>query len=97
MATTFSRELVHKVATLGRLKLSEPEVAAMSSQLGAILDYIAQLESVDTSNVEPLAHCLPITNVFRPDELVPGLTPDDALANAPKRVADFYSVPAILD
>lgn len=93
----FSLDDVRKVALLGRLALSEDEIEQMSHQLGAILDYVQQLQQVDTAGVEPLAHCLSVQNVFRDDEVRPSLSPDEALANAPKRVGDFYSVPAILE
>ena len=57
----------------------------------------AQLRQVDTEGVEPLAHALPVQNVFRPDEPAPSLPADEALANAPDRRGPFYSVPAVLD
>ena len=90
-------DTVKKVATLGRLTLAPAEQERMRVQLGAILDYVEKLRAVDTAGVEPMAHCLPIQNVFRDD--VPGvsLPVDAALANAPKRVGDFYSVPPVLD
>jgi aspartyl-tRNA(Asn)/glutamyl-tRNA(Gln) amidotransferase subunit C len=93
----FDRQTVVKVANLGRLKLSDAEIDQMSHQLGAILDYIEQLKSVNTDGVEPLAHPLPINNVFRDDVLAASLPVDQALANAPKRVGDFYAVPAIFE
>ncbi|MFO0948795.1 MAG: Asp-tRNA(Asn)/Glu-tRNA(Gln) amidotransferase subunit GatC [Planctomycetota bacterium] len=93
----FSREQVAKVASLARLHLTEEETGRMSHDLGAILEYVDQLNEVDTSGIEPLAHCLPIQNIFREDEVRPSLPVDEALANAPKRSGDFYSVPPILD
>jgi aspartyl-tRNA(Asn)/glutamyl-tRNA(Gln) amidotransferase subunit C len=93
----FSRDDVEKIALLARLKLSDAEVDQMSHQLGAILDYIEQLQEVNTDGVEPLAHCLPVQNVFREDLVHQSLTPDQALANAPKRVDDFFSVPAVFE
>ena len=92
-----TRDEVKKVALLARLRLTDDELVAMSGQLGAVLDYVAQLAEVDTTNVEPLAHCLPIQNAFRADQLQPSLSADQALANAPKRAGDFFAVPAILD
>lgn len=93
----FTREQVVKIADLGRLHLTESEIESMSKQLTAILGFFDQLEAIDTEGIEPMAHCLPIQNVFREDEKKPGLPPDEALANAPKRVGDFFSVPPILD
>ena len=62
-----------------------------------VLDYMQQLQAVNTDGVEPLAHPLPVQNIFRDDEPVPSLPVDEALANAPRRIGDFYGVPAVLD
>jgi aspartyl-tRNA(Asn)/glutamyl-tRNA(Gln) amidotransferase subunit C len=94
---TFSPEVVRKVAHLARLRLTDAEQAALASQLGAILSYVEQLQQVDTTGVEPLAHGMPSHNRFRVDQRQPSFSPDEILANAPKRAGDFYSVPAILD
>jgi aspartyl-tRNA(Asn)/glutamyl-tRNA(Gln) amidotransferase subunit C len=85
------------IAHLARLELPEAELAAMARQLSDILDSMRQLEQLDTSGVEPLAHPLPLQNVFRADEPAPSLTPDEALANAPRRIGDYYGVPAVFD
>lgn len=92
-----TREQVQKVATLGRLKLSEVEIEQMTAQLGSILGYIEQLNELDTTGIEPMAHPLPMQNVFREDELTDSLSVEEALANAPKKAGDFYAVPAILE
>lgn len=96
MAERLSESDVRHVAKLARLKCSEEEIHLFTEQLGAVLDYVAQLEEVDTHDVEPLAHCLPVNNVFRED--VPGasLSNDEALANAPQRDGEFFAVPKIL-
>jgi aspartyl-tRNA(Asn)/glutamyl-tRNA(Gln) amidotransferase subunit C len=88
---------VNAVAHLARLELTDAERATMTRQLGAILDYVEQLRQVNTDGVEPLAHPLPIHNVFREDEPAPSLPVDVALANAPNRKDNFFSVPAVLD
>ena len=87
---------VRHVARLARLRLEDQEVDAMSSQLGAILDYFAQLDQADTAGVLPAAHPLPLCNVTRADEIKPGLPLDEALANAPQRDGDFFRVPKIV-
>jgi aspartyl-tRNA(Asn)/glutamyl-tRNA(Gln) amidotransferase subunit C len=94
---SLTAEQVRWVAKLARLELSDSEREAMTRQLGRIVDYVAQLQQVDTEGVEPLAHALDVSNVFRLDESAPSLPVDEALANAPKRSGDFYSVPAVLD
>jgi aspartyl-tRNA(Asn)/glutamyl-tRNA(Gln) amidotransferase subunit C len=90
-------EQVRWVAHLARLGLSDAEVTTMTRQLGAILDYVNQLHQVKTDGIEPLAHPLPIHNVFREDELAPSLSADAALANAPDRRGEFFGVPAVLE
>ena len=88
---------VRWVAHLARLELTETEVEQMARQLTKIIDYVTQLSQVDTEIVEPLAHPLPIQNVFREDAPAPSLPVDAALANAPDRRGNFYGVPAVLD
>lgn len=94
---SLTAEQVRWVAHLAQLELSDAELPAMTAQLSAILDYVNQLQQVNTEGVEPMAHPLPVQNVFRADELKPSLAVDAALANAPERHEDFYSVPAVLD
>jgi aspartyl-tRNA(Asn)/glutamyl-tRNA(Gln) amidotransferase subunit C len=94
---SLSLDDVAKVAKLARLELSADDLARMQSQLSAILDYVAQLNELNTEGVEPLAHPLPIENVFRPDEPIPSLSPDAALQNAPNRMGDYFGVPAVFD
>jgi aspartyl-tRNA(Asn)/glutamyl-tRNA(Gln) amidotransferase subunit C len=88
---------VRWIAQLARLELSEADLETMTRQLRAIMDYVGQLEQVPTDGVEPLAHPLPVHNVFRPDEPAPSLPVEEALANAPQRREGFYVVPAVLE
>jgi aspartyl-tRNA(Asn)/glutamyl-tRNA(Gln) amidotransferase subunit C len=90
-------EDVRWVAHLARLELTDAELETMTRQLSAIVDYVAQLQGVNTDGIEPLAHALPVENVFRADEPRPSLPVAEALANAPDRRGDFYRVPAVLD
>ena len=94
---SLSLEDVAKVAKLARLELGADDLARMQTQLSAILDYVDQLNELNTDGVEPLAHPLPIENVFRPDEPAPSLCPDAALQNAPHRVNNYFGVPAVFD
>jgi aspartyl-tRNA(Asn)/glutamyl-tRNA(Gln) amidotransferase subunit C len=94
---SLAAEQVRWVAHLARLELSDAELTSMTRELGAILEYVDQLQKIDTRGVEPLAHPLPIHNVFREDEPAPSLGVDEALANAPDRQGDFYGVPAVLE
>lgn len=88
---------VEHVARLARLDLSEPEKERMRSQLDAILTYIDKLRRLNTDNVEPTSHAIPMLNVMREDEVRPGLPPGAMLANAPEREGDFVRVPRIIE
>lgn len=88
---------VRWVAHLARLEFSSEDVALFTEQLSRIVDYVNQLQQINTDGVEPMAHALPIHNVFRPDECAPSLSVEEALANAPDRRKNFYGVPAVLD
>jgi aspartyl-tRNA(Asn)/glutamyl-tRNA(Gln) amidotransferase subunit C len=94
---SLSADDVRWVAQLARLELSEAELGIITSQLRAIVDYVGQLQQVNTAGAEPLAHPLPVQNVFRADEPAPSLPVAEALANAPSRRGDFYAVPAVLE
>jgi len=88
---------VRKVAKLSRLDLTEAEVEEFTGQLSAIIDYVEKMNELDTEGVEPLAHCLPINNVFRDDSIKESLGTEKTLANAPQRDGEFFKVPKILD
>jgi aspartyl-tRNA(Asn)/glutamyl-tRNA(Gln) amidotransferase subunit C len=88
---------VRKVAKLARLDLSETEIEEFAGQLSAILDYVARMNELKTDGVEPLAHCLPISNVFRKDVMKESLGTEKTLANAPQRDGAFFKVPKILE
>jgi len=92
---SLSLDDVKKIARLARLELPEDDLARMRAQLSAILDYVAQLNELDTTGVPELAHPLPVENVFRPDEPVPSLPPAAAFQNAPNKVGDYFGVPAV--
>jgi aspartyl-tRNA(Asn)/glutamyl-tRNA(Gln) amidotransferase subunit C len=100
---SISTEQVKWVATLARLEMSDGDLARLAGQLSAILDYVDQLKQVPTDGVEPLAHPLDLSNVFRDDEPAPSLPVADALANAPATIDEpvtgggFFLVPAVLD
>jgi aspartyl-tRNA(Asn)/glutamyl-tRNA(Gln) amidotransferase subunit C len=97
LCMALTREDAHWIAHLARLELSDAELETIAHQLSSILDYMQLLRQIDTDAVEPLAHPLPIQNVFRADEPTPSLEVDAALANAPKRTGPFYSVPAVFE
>ena len=92
----FGREEVEKVSLLARLRLTDDELAKMTTQLGSVVDYIRQLDELDTDDVEPMAHAADLTNVFADDVMRPSLDREQALSNAPKRDDACYRVPAVL-
>ena len=91
-----SRADVEHVATLSRLALTDDEIEQLTGELGAILDYAAEVSALDTADVPPTAHPLPLVNVFRPDEPRPGLDRDEVLAEAPAAEDGQFRVPRIL-
>jgi aspartyl-tRNA(Asn)/glutamyl-tRNA(Gln) amidotransferase subunit C len=93
---SLTKEDVEKVSLLARLRLSDAELAAMTTQLGQIVSYVEQLSELDTDDVQPMAHAVEIHNVFAPDEPQASLDRDQALQNAPKRDDQCYRVPAVL-
>jgi len=97
MTTSLDEAAVRHVAHLARLKITDAEVAVFATQLSKILDYVAQLNELDTANIPPTAHALAIANVFREDRVRPPWTPDQALHNAPQRDDGFFRVPKVLD
>lgn len=91
-----SRSDVEKVSLLARLLLTDAELDRMTLQLSVVLDYMGLLNEVDTTNVEPMAHAIDVSNMFRDDVARPSLPREDALANAPSRDDECYRVPAVL-
>jgi aspartyl-tRNA(Asn)/glutamyl-tRNA(Gln) amidotransferase subunit C len=97
MQQRIDAEQVRKVAKLARLALTEAEIEEFTGQIGAILGYVEKMNELDTAEVEPLAHCLPISNVLRPDEVHESLGTEKTLANAPDSDGSFFKVPKILE
>ena len=92
-----TKQEVEKVAKLARLEITEVEQAAFVKQLSQILTHVETLKRYDTDGVEPTATVLGQVNVFRDDVIRPSLPVEKALANAPEREADGFSVPKIIN
>ena len=88
---------IHYVADLARIELTHEEEQRLGAQLGNILGYVEQLGRVDVSGVEPTSHAFPLVNVTRPDVERPGLSPEEALRNAPLKANDLFIVPKIVE
>lgn len=93
---SLTRAEVEKVSLLGRLLLSDAELDKMTEQMGRTVGYIEQLSELNTDKVQPMAHALEMHNVFAEDILSASLPREAALANAPKKDAECYRVPAVL-
>ncbi|HMQ38083.1 MAG TPA: Asp-tRNA(Asn)/Glu-tRNA(Gln) amidotransferase subunit GatC [Micropruina sp.] len=87
---------VARLAALARIDLSQDELAKLAPQLDVILDAVAQVTEVAGDDVPPMSHPLPLTNVFRADEVRPSLRVADVLAAAPAVEDDRFRVPRIL-
>ena len=85
------------VAVLSRLSIAEGEEEKYLGQLNTFLQYVENLEGVDTENVQPTTYALPMQNVFREDEIKPSLEREEALSNAPLADDGYFKVPKILE
>ena len=90
-------EEVEHVALLARLRLTDEERERFTTQLNSILEHFEQLEQIDTSEVPPMSHAVPMANVLRGDEPTPSLTPEEALQNAPGKARDCFQVPRVIE
>jgi aspartyl-tRNA(Asn)/glutamyl-tRNA(Gln) amidotransferase subunit C len=88
---------VKHIANLSRLYLSDNEIETFSGQLSSIIEYVEQLNSLDTSNIEPTSHVIPLNNVMIDDIPAASLPVEDALKNAPDSTEKFYRVPKIIE
>ncbi len=96
---SLSLDEVRRIAVLARLKLSPEEERTFQGQLSAILDYVAQLNELDVTGVEPMTHALAAGDPapLREDAVHRSLPPDEALANAPAREETWFKVPRIIE
>ncbi len=91
-----SVEDVKYIAELARLSFSDEEQERLAGELNAILAYMAKLDELDTSAVEPMTHVLDVNNVFRAEEVEQRITHDEALKNAPDADSDYFRVPKVI-
>ncbi len=88
---------VEHVAFLARLAFEEKEKELFTKQLNSILLYFDKLSELDTKDVEPTSHVIPIINIMRGDRVTDSISVDKALMNAPQRDGDYFKVPPILE
>ncbi|MFC7327794.1 Asp-tRNA(Asn)/Glu-tRNA(Gln) amidotransferase subunit GatC [Marinactinospora rubrisoli] len=94
--SAITRDEVAHLARLSRLALHEDELDRLAAQLDVIISAVAEVQEVAKGDIPPTSHALPLTNVYRPDEVRPCLTPDQALAGAPAVEDGRFRVPQIL-
>jgi aspartyl-tRNA(Asn)/glutamyl-tRNA(Gln) amidotransferase subunit C len=94
---SITRDDVAHLARLARLHLEEAELGPLAGQLEVILTSVARVREVAAADIPPTTHAVPLTNVFRDDEVQPSLDRDDVLAAAPAAEDGRFRVPRILD
>jgi len=92
-----TRAEVERVAVLARLSVSDEEADRLAVELDELLEYVETLRQVDTRDVEPTSHVIPLATPMREDRAVPGIDPELALANAPERQGTAFVVPKVID
>lgn len=92
-----TKEQVKHVARLAGLTLSKKEIAKFQKQLSDILDYVAQLDEVDTSKAEPTSQVTGLENVFRDDKTAPSLSQEEVLSGAKEKHNNFFKIKGIFD
>lgn len=97
MANVIDDETIEYVGILAKLELSQEEKEAAKKDMGRMLDYIDQLNELDTSGVEPMSHVFPIHNVFREDVVGEAGDREAALKNAPERTDEAFVVPKTIE
>ncbi|MEL6298319.1 MAG: Asp-tRNA(Asn)/Glu-tRNA(Gln) amidotransferase subunit GatC [Pseudomonadota bacterium] len=88
---------VKRIARLARIEISEAQAQSLEGELSNILDWVEQLDEVDTSEVEPMTQVVPMEMKKRADGVTDGEIPDRIVANAPMTDDDFFVVPKIVE
>jgi len=88
---------VRRIARLARIKVTDQEAGALEKELSGILDWVRQLDEVDTSKVEPMTRMIPMTLKKRADTVSDGGNADAIVANAPVREGHFFVVPKVVE
>ncbi|MEG6509741.1 Asp-tRNA(Asn)/Glu-tRNA(Gln) amidotransferase subunit GatC [Methyloligella sp. 2.7D] len=91
------RATVHRIAKLARIAITEEEAAKLEGELSGILDWVAQLDEVDTADVPPMTRVEDVTIRMREDKVTDGDIADDIVANAPEADDHYFVVPKIVE
>jgi aspartyl-tRNA(Asn)/glutamyl-tRNA(Gln) amidotransferase subunit C len=92
-----SKEVVDYVAHLARIELEPQELEKLSGQLNDILKFIDKLAALDTQNIPPASHILPLSNILREDNLRASLKIEQVTENAPQKSGNFFVVPKVIE
>ena len=88
-----TKEIVESVANLSRIKLDEAATLKMQTELGAVIDYMEILNSLDTKEIEAMSHIISLNNVMRDDLIKPSFDRQELLSNAPDHTDETFVVP----
>ncbi|OGF52557.1 MAG: asparaginyl/glutamyl-tRNA amidotransferase subunit C [Candidatus Firestonebacteria bacterium GWA2_43_8] len=92
-----SKKDVLHVAKLAHLKFEEKELESFAAQLEGMIEFVDKLKEVNTEGIEPTSSVIPLTNVFREDEVKPSFTQEKALSNAPEKELGHYKIPKMME
>lgn len=92
-----SRDEVAHVSRLARLAMSDEELDSLTGEMDAILDYVEQMNTLDTDGIVPTAHAVPMENAFREDVIKPGFSTEQALSNAPDATENAFRVRRVIE
>ena len=92
-----TRKDIERVAYLSRLKLSEEESERLTGQINRLLGNFEKLQEIDTDEVEPTSHVIPVSNVFRKDVARPSLPAEEVVSNGPQVADECFVVPRVVE
>ena len=93
----FKKEDILKIISLSRLSPEKENIDAVTKNFQNIINYVEQLNEVDVTNIEPLAHVHEVYNVFRKDIATNSLSPEEGLANVKEKSGNYIKVPLIIE
>ncbi|MFH1397908.1 MAG: Asp-tRNA(Asn)/Glu-tRNA(Gln) amidotransferase subunit GatC [Candidatus Omnitrophota bacterium] len=92
-----NKDTVEYAANLSRIDMADNELEKLSRQIQDIVNYIDKLKALDTADIEPTSHILPISNILREDIAAASLPIEKILKNAPAKKGNFFSVPKVIE
>ncbi|HEX2966333.1 MAG TPA: Asp-tRNA(Asn)/Glu-tRNA(Gln) amidotransferase subunit GatC [Syntrophorhabdaceae bacterium] len=92
-----SKETIEYVAHLARLELEPDEIDHYTNQIDGILQYMDVLNSLNTDNIEPTSHAVPVECALREDKARDSFPVNSSLGNAPERTGSFFKVPPVIE